>query len=418
MNSTTPPACAFELHCYGCGVSAPEDSDWTCPHCGEPRALRAGACPTEAHMRQAPASLWHYFALLPIQSRQHIVSLGEGNTPLITAPKLGKTHGFAELRLKNETANPTGSFKDRQLTVGVSHARQCGQDTIAVVSSGNVACAAAAYAARAGLRCVVFAHAHAGLSKLVQAATYGAEVLRIDSPAPSAVFDVCRAACAQWGWRHLSTAGMYDPYTVEGSKTIAYELWQQYDGKLPDWIVAPVGGGGLLGGVWRGLLDLKRMGLIDTLPRLVGVQATGCAPLQRAIAGSETFLESLQTPWPDPDTIAGGIADDILFDGHTVLPALRTTNGLALAVTDPAIATGVSTLARAEGILCEVTCAVVVAALEQLAPHAQGQRVCALITGSGIKDLAGRIAEGESLPVLDARLEAVARHLEQRPTGS
>jgi threonine synthase len=357
--------------------------------------------------------MWHHFALLPIRSRKHVVSMGEGNTPLVPGKRLGTAHGFAELRCKNETANPTGSFKDRQLAVGVSHAVQQGQDTIAVVSSGNVACAAAAYAARAGLRCVVFAHAHAGLSKLVQAATYGATVLRIDSPAPSAVFDVCRAACARWNWRHLSTAGMYDPYTVEGSKTIAYELWRQYKGELPEWIVAPVGGGGLLGGVWRGLLDLQRLGLIDTLPRLVGVQATGCAPLKRALDGGESFLQSLQTPWPDPDTIAGGIADDILFDGHTVLPALRTTNGLVLAVTDPAIEAGVHTLARTEGILCEITCAVVVAALEQLAPHAQGERVCALITGSGIKDLAGRVAEGESLPVLDARLDAVAEFLDR-----
>lgn len=411
MDTNTPASCNFELMCYGCGSTAPEDGAWTCPACGEPRALRASACLSEAHMRQAPDSLWHYFGLLPVRSRKHIVSLGEGNTPLVTTRRLGAAHGIAELRIKNEAANPTGSFKDRQLAVGVSHAQQQGQDTIAVVSSGNVACAAAAYAARAGLRCVVFAHAHAGLPKLVQAASYGATVLRINSPAPSAVFDVCVAACARWGWRHLSTAGMYDPYTVEGSKTIAYELWQQYDGRLPDWIVAPVGGGGLLGGVWRGLLDLQRMGLISTLPQLVGVQATGCAPLKRAIDGGESFLESLKTPWPDPETIAGGIADDILFDGHTVLPALRTTQGLALAVTDPEIAAGVTTLARAEGLLCEVTCAVIIAALPHLAPHAQGQRVCALMTGNGIKDLAGRVEEGARLPVLDASLEAVAAHL-------
>lgn len=401
-----PRGCGFDLLCHGCGARDPEDGAWTCPRCGEPRALEALARPSARHMRAAPRDLWHYFALLPVRSRRHIVSLGEGATPLAAAPRLAARHGLADLRLKLEGANPTGSFKDRQLSVGVSHAAQCGQDTVAVVSSGNVAAAAAAYAARAGMRCVVFAHAHAGPAKLAQAEALGATVLRVDSGAPSAVFDLCRAACARWGWRHLSTAGMHDPYTVEGSKTIAYELWRQYDGRLPDWIVAPVGGGGLLGGVWRGLLDLRRLGLIDRLPRLAGVQAAGCAPLQRAIAGGESFLESLAKPWPGPSTVAGGIADDILFDGHTVLPAVRGTGGFAPTVTDPEILAAVEELARAEGVLCEITCAVVIAALGAVAARAGGGRVCALITGSGLKDLG--IRDARPTPPIAPTIGAVA----------
>src|SRR5690606_4245642 len=113
------------------------------------------------------------------------------------------------------------------------------------------------------------------------------------------------------------TSGMHDPYNVEGAKTIAYEMYQQTGGELPDWIVAPVGGGGLLGGIWRGTLDLFRLGLLNTVPKFAGVQASGCAPLVKAINDGSSFLESLESPWPNPYTIAGGIADDILFDGHT-----------------------------------------------------------------------------------------------------
>jgi threonine synthase len=359
------------------------------------------------YLMRPASSLWHYFGLLPIAHRSDIVTLGEGGTPLVDAPTLARKHGFGELRLKNEATNPTGSFKDRQVSVGISHARSRGVQTVAAVSSGNVACATAAYAARAGMRAVLFMHGQAGAGKIAQAAAYGATVLRIDSPSPAAVFDLCLEACARWGWQHLSTAGMYEPYNVEGAKTIAYELWQQYDGDLPDWIVAPVGGGGLLGGIWRGLLDLQRLGLIKRLPRLAGVQASGCAPLTQAMAEDWSFLESLKHPWLNPDTIAGGIADDILFDGHTVLPAIRTTRGAAIDVDDGAIQEGLHTLARAEGILCELTCAVVIAALEKL-PDSAGARVCGLITGSGIKELPWLTAHAPSTPLVAPDIEAIA----------
>lgn len=398
----------YELVCHGCALAAPAGAPATCEQCGEPRGIRALGTPAAAHLRAAPASMWHYFDLLPIARHADVVSLGEGATPLVSAPALAQRHGFAELLVKNETANPTGSFKDRQVSVGISRAKELGARTVTAVSSGNVACAVSAYAARAGMRAVLFMHGQAGAGKIAQAAVYGATVLRIDSPSPARVFRLCLNACERWGWRHLSTAGMYEPFNVEGSKTIAYELYQQTGGGLPDWIVAPVGGGGLLGGVWRGLLDLRRLGLIERLPRLVGVQAAGCAPLCEAVEHGWSFLESLEHPWAEPDTIAGGIADDILFDGHTVLPAIRTTDGMALAVTDPEIARGLRTLAETEGLLCELTCAVVIAALPQLAEAARGQRICVLLTGSGIKELPYLSAHAPETPLIAPDLDAVA----------
>jgi threonine synthase len=349
--------------------------------------------------------------LLPIDSREHVVTLNEGATPLLDAPHLAARCGLGQVLLKNETCNPTGSFKDRQISVGISHARAIRADTVAVVSSGNVACAAAAYAARAGMRAVLFMHGMAAPGKIAQAAAYGATVIKVNSPSASAVFALCLEACREFGWYHLSTSGMHEPYNVEGAKTIAYELYQQTDGDLPDWIVAPVGGGGLLGGIWRGLLDLQRMGMVQRLPRLAGVQATGCAPLRKAIENGTAFLDTLKDPWPNPKTVAGGIADDILFDGHTVLPAIRTTNGAAVAVDDEEILSGELELAQTEGILCEPSCACAVAALRHLPDVGQESRVCCVITGTGIKDLGvltERVPEPATIP---ASLEALKRVL-------
>ncbi len=344
--------------------------------------------------------------MLPVDPAA-IVSLGEGATPLVSAPRLAGELGFGELMLKNETANPTGSFKDRQVAVGISHAREIGAKTVAVVSSGNVAAATSAYAARAGMKAVLFMHGQAGRGKITQATAYGARVISVDAPAPSTVFDLCIEACTRWGWYHLSTAGIYEPYNVEGAKTIAYELYQQYEGNLPDWIVAPVGGGGLLGGVWRGLCDLERMGLVKRMPKLAGVQASGCAPLKRAIDGGESPLESLAEPWPNPDTIAGGIADDILFDAQSVIPAIRQTHGTAIAVADSATEAALAQLARREGLLCELTSAPAIAALSSLPDVDADTRVCCLVTGNGLKDLNYIAGQTPPVPVIEPSLSAL-----------
>lgn len=339
------------------------------------------------------------------------MSLGEGATPLVEAPKLARKFGLGKLLIKNEMGNPTGSFKDRQVSVGISHAREIGADTVAVVSSGNVAAATAAYAARAGMKAVVLMHTHAGAGKAAQAAAYGAKVIRVDSDAPSAVFTLCLEACKRWGWYHLSTAGMYAPYNVEGAKTIAYELYQQCGEALPEYILAPVGGGGLLGGIWRGFLDIQRLGVISHIPKLVGVQATGCAPLHQAIVNGWSFQESLKHPWPNPKTVAGGIADDILFDGHTVLPAIRATGGSVISVDDDEIVKGRDLLARNEGVLCELTSAVVIAALAKQGGIKPDSRVCALITGNGIKETTLLKESLPPLPSIAPALASLSEHI-------
>jgi len=386
-------------------------ADFACAGCGAPASLRLAQPPDPAVLARRPESMWDFRAFLPVPPDAVPVSLCEGATPLAEAPALAARHRLGEIRLKNEMANPTGSFKDRQVSTGLTWARSQGYDTVAVVSSGNVASAAAAYAARAGMRAVLFMHGQASPAKIAQAQSYGAVVISVDDPLPNAVFQLCIEACRVHGWYHLSTAGIYEPWNVEGAKTIAYELYQQYGGKLPDWIVAPVGGGGLLGGIWRGLLDLKAMGLLDELPRLAGVQAAGCAPLVETIDNDWTLEEHLARPWAKPDTIAGAIADDILFDGHTVLPAIRQTWGAAIAVTDEALIEAQGLLARTEGLLCEIATASVIAALPNLPLVESGTRVCCIVSGSGLKDL-GRLAESAAaVPKISATLDALQRVL-------
>ncbi|MCC6794547.1 MAG: threonine synthase [Candidatus Hydrogenedentes bacterium] len=378
-------------------------------------AIESYARPDPSELRRAPASMWSYFDFLPIDSRGDVISLNEGATPLLDAPTLAASLRVARVLLKNETGNPTGSFKDRQVSVGISHARARGFNTVAVVSSGNVACATAAYAARAGMKAVLFMHGMAAPGKIAQAAAYGATVIKVQSPSASAVFDLCIAACREFGWYHLSTSGMHEPFNVEGAKTIAYELFQQTDGALPDWIVAPVGGGGLLGGIWRGLLDLKRLGFVETLPRLAGVQASGCAPLKKAIDHNTPFLATLKDPWPNPKTIAGGIADDILFDGHTVLPAIRTTNGAAIAVSDVEIIRAEIALAQSEGILCDPCSACSIAALQHIPESNEQTSICCIITGTGIKDLTAISDHVPSAYTIDASLDAVRNIIDGKP---
>lgn len=382
------PNVRFDFYCYGCGAkTAARRRGLMCPACGEPFSIRSLAEPDRRVFERPAASMWTYRELLPVESRDDAVTLGEGATPLLDAPRLAHEAGIGQVLLKNEMVNPTGSFKDRQISVGITHARSIGADTVAVVSSGNVACAAAAYAARAGMKAVLLMHGQAAPGKLAQASAYGARAIQVASPSAKTTFDLCLKACETFGWYHLSTAGMYEPYNVEGAKTIAYELYQQTGGDLPEWIVAPVGGGGLLGGIWRGFLDLQRLGLIERAPRLAGVQAAGCAPLKKAIENRTAFLDTLKDPWPNPRTIAGGIADDVLFDGHTVLPAIRTTDGAAIAVEEDEIVEGELILARTEGLLCEPTCAVVIAALKHLPDKGPQTRVCCVLTGAGVKDL-------------------------------
>ena len=384
----------FSLDCGWCGE--PRSSSYTgarCECCDGPLKVTIDLASVDRESPRDPTlpGLWAWFDLLPISDRSAIVSLGEGNTPLVPAPRFAKRLGLGTLLLKDETRNPTGSFKDRMLSVGVSRAVELGKKTVAVQSSGNVGAAAAAYAARAGLRSVVFVPRTAPEEKLLQAQMYGAEVIRIDHDSPAEIFDLLLWASGEFGWYLVSTAAIYNPFTLEGAKTIAYELAEQTTFDLPDWVIVPVGGGGAIGSLWRGFGDLRSLGLVDRLPRMAGVQAEGCAPFVQAIDQGWTPKDALSRRWSKIDTVAGAIADDVVFDAHVALPAVRESGGAAVAVPDEATLAMQAALAADEGLFVEPAAATTLAAVETLIADGRvspKDRVVCLLTGSGLKDLA------------------------------
>jgi len=386
---------AFTLHCGWCGRPQASGVDaLRCSTCNGPlrvdvdlRAL-AGRAQTMLRDPRLPG-LWAWIDFLPVSDRRAVVSLGEGNTPLLTAPRLGASIGVGTLLLKDETRNPTGSFKDRMLAVGITRAVELGARVVAVQSSGNVGAAAAAYAARAGLEAKIFVPRTAPPEKILQAQMYGADVFRIDHDSPTDIFELLRWACDEFGWYLVSTAAIYNPFTLEGAKTIAYEIAEALAFDLPDWMIVPVGGGGNIGSVWRGFVDLRTLGLASRLPRMVGVQAAGCAPFVDAIRHGRTAQDALMLRWAEMDTVAGAIADDVVFDAHVALPAVRESGGTAVAVPDADTLEMEAALARSEGLFVEPAAATTLAALQRLVHDGvigPAERVVCLMSGTGLKD--------------------------------
>jgi threonine synthase len=362
--------------------------------------------------------MWKYFPMLPLTERSAIVSLAEGGTPLLGAGRLAEMLGLRDLTLKDETRNPTGSFKDRMLAVGIARARELGKTTVAVQSSGNVAAAAAAYAAKAGLEAKVFVPRTVPEEKLLQIRMYGADLFRIDHPSPTAVFELLRQASEALGWYIVSTTALYNPFVLEGAKTIAYELAEQTDFNPPEWLIVPVGGGGNLGTLWRAFQEMKELGLVRRLPRLVGAQAAGCAPFVEAVREGLTAQEAARRRWPEIQTICGAIADDVVFDAHLALPAVRESGGRALAVSDEDTLAMEQLLATTEALFVEPSSATGLAALRRLVAEGVVERessVCCLLTGAGLKDPGSAkklLAPAELLPATPEAVLARAREVE------
>jgi threonine synthase len=402
----------YLLRCPTCSATyAPHRDAFSCEKCRAPTVVAMNLDRISSFATPGETSMWRYFDLLPLDERKWVVSQGEGCTPLADSPRLAKRLGVASLLLKNETTNPTGSFKDRQVSLSISKARESGAATLAVVSSGNVAAAAASYAALAGIKCNIFAPINASDDKLVQVGVYGASLFKVKTASSSLIFELVARACEQKHWHLLSTAGLYDPHHVEGAKTIAYELLEQAS-SLPDWIIAPVGGGGLIGALWRGFRELESLGKCDRIPAIIGVQSSACAPLVDAIENHLSPAEIIASPASVGETIASAIADDVLFDAHTALPAIRETGGLALSVTDEEMLEAESTLARTTGIFAEPSSASTIAALGKLIASGRiesSHRVCCIITGTGFKDMNSASRLISAPPEIDAAEEAFER---------
>lgn len=384
---------SFYLECSSCGKEyGPKNRVYSCEGCGGKLEIKYPYDSLQEEidretLEKRNLSLWKYFELLPISKETRIISLGEGNTSLRKCKKLSDRIGIKNLNVKNETNNPTGTFKDRSATVGVSKAAEFGAKGIVVASDGNVAPATSAYSSMAGLKCFVFVPDYMPPTRITQTILYGAEVFVVRGDINKCI-DLADEVRKKYKWHHLSTVASVNPYHTEGSKTMVYEICEQLGWETPDWIVVPVGGGGLLTANWKGLKEFSYLGLIENLPKIAGVQSEGCAPVVKAYG--EGGLSEIKKWEGKIDTEAIPIAVPYPMDGPTALDSIRDSGGTALAVSDEEILAAQKLLAETEAIIAEPAGVASLAGTIKLFEKGvidENDSVVFEVTGSGLREL-------------------------------
>ncbi|MDQ2855968.1 MAG: threonine synthase [Acidobacteriota bacterium] len=378
------------LECANCGLEhEARRLHNLCSKCGKPLLVRydlqqAAQTLTKQSLATRRADLWRYREVLPVDKDENIVSLGEGWTPLLPAERLGQQLGLAQLYIKDESQNPTQSFKARGMAAAVSMAKELGAQKLAVPSAGNAAGALAAYAARAGMEAFIFMPKDTPRANVVECEQTGAHVTLMDGLITDCGAEVARCKEAE-GWFDVST--LKEPYRVEGKKTLGYELAEQLEWELPDVIIYPTGGGTGLIGMWKAFDEMEQLGWIGTKrPRMVTVQAAGCAPIVRAFEAGERFAHE----FPNAATAASGLRVPKAIGDFLILDAIRASGGTALAVTDEELISATREIGAAEGIFCAPEGAACLPALKKLMSTGMvtgGDRVVLFNTGSGVKYL-------------------------------
>jgi threonine synthase len=375
---------ATSLKCRNCQRSRPLAAEYVCPDCFGPlevdydyAAIRQNV--TRAHVASGPTTIWRYSALLPIARRP--VDLATGWTPLLKAERLGRELGLRDLWIKNDSVNPTFSFKDRNVAVAVNKALEFGFDTFACASTGNLAGSVAGFAARAGLKSYVFVPADLEKNKLLAASIYGATLVTVDGNY-DAVNRLCSQVADQYGWGFANIN--LRPFYSEGSKTVAFETVEQFGWEAPDAFVVPMAGASLLTKMHKALNELVTVGwLKNASSRLFGAQAEGCAPVVNAFRAASEDVKPVV-----PDTIAKSLAIGDPADGYYALRAIRSSGGAAEAAPDEEIVDGIRLLARSEGIWTESAGGTVVAVARRLRERGligRDDRTVLCITGNGLK---------------------------------
>jgi threonine synthase len=375
------------LRCRECGSEYPLEPINVCEYCFGLLEVEydydvLSELVTPERIAQGPSSLWRYYDMLPIESPvKECVDLGAGFTPLTKAERLGERLGLSKLYIKNDTLNPTWSFKDRVVTVAVTKAKEFGFDVVACASTGNLANSLAAHAAKAGMRCFVFIPSDIELNKVVGSLIYNPQLVAVEGNFDE-VNRLCVEVASHYRWAFVNIN--IRPYYSEGSKTIAFEVLEQLGWRAPDHIVAPVASGSLLTKVWKGIKECHRIGLIDSIPTKVhAAQASGCAPVVNAFKSGASTVRPVK-----PQTIAKSIAIGNPADGVYVLRTLSESGGTAEDVTDDEIVEAIKLLAETEGIWTETAGGVTVAVLKKLVEQGvikKDDLTVALITGAGIK---------------------------------
>jgi len=369
-------------------------------HEGRPLLVRydlgaVGRVLARADLARRPATIWRYRELLPVEADESVVSLGEGTTPLLDCPRLGRALGLEHLWVKDEAHLPTGSFKARGLCLAVSRAKELGVKRVAIPTAGNAGGALAAYAARAGLEAFVFMPSDTPAVNRGEAALFGARVFLVDGLITDCAALV-QAGTARMGWFDLST--LKEPYRLEGKKTMGFELAEQFDWELPDAILYPTGGGTGLVGMDKAFAELAELGWLadERRPRFYSVQSDGCAPLVRAFERGERFAQ----PFPAPRTVASGLRVPRAVADFLILDAVRRSGGACVAAREQELVPWMRRASALEGIgLCpeSAACLVALAELVRLGTIRRDERVLAFNTGAAQKYV-------ECLPVEVPRL--------------
>jgi threonine synthase len=382
-----PYSALSHLDCPRCGNRHDADQvQGTCT-CGSPLLarydLRLVVSQVSARDIQGrPADLWRYHELLPVREAGHVVSLGEGMTPLLAMPKIGQVLGVPNLLMKDEGLIPTGTFKARGAAVGVSRAAELGVSAIAMPTNGNAGAAWSVYAARAGMRSLIVMPVAAPAITRAECVAAGAELYLVDGLISDAGRLVAAAVQRRRGYQDVST--LKEPYRIEGKKTMGLELAEQLGWRMPDVVVYPTGGGVGIIGIYKALRELLELGWVSgDLPRLVAVQSTGCAPIVKAFQAGAAESE----PWPDAKTVAFGITVPKALGDFLILDALYATGGTAVAVTDEELLADQRAVADLEGtFICPegAACFTAVRQLRESGWLAGSEEVVVLNTGTGL----------------------------------
>ncbi len=391
----------YFFQCMKCNqiIIATDENLTRCPKCEGSISVRMNiehlkeVISKDKFYTQRVKSMWSFFEFLPLLNKKNIISLMEGNTPTLKSDQLAKNFNLKNLYLKLDFLNPTGSFKDRQISMGISKAAELNKTSVITVSSGNVGASVAAYSARAGLKNIILIPSIAPESKIIQIKQYGGNVVKINSDSTKFISEIVEQASTEFNMANLITAGIYNPFINKGAKTISYEIAIQSKTNnygFPDVIIIPVGGAGLLSSVFEGFQELLELDIIDNIPKLFGIQPKGCAPFVKAIEDNLTPEHLFQNPWKNIKTISTALADDIPLDCYTGIPAIKNSRGYAVAVSDDETLAAGKELSNLEGIFAEPSSCTSIAAITKILDKdliQADENIYCLITGSGFKDI-------------------------------
>jgi len=404
---------SHKIVCWDCGRTVEDQYADTCSACGGLLSVKMDLEPMKAlrpkDLHKKPIGVWRYEGFMPVDPKNK-VTIQEGGTPLYQCAALGKEIGIKNIWVKYEGANPTGSFKDRGMTIGVSHAAEIGAKTVGCASTGNTSASLAAYAAKAGMKCVVFLPSgKVAAGKLAQAMFFGAKVISVDGNFD----DALRVARELSEERSMYLLNSINPYRPEGQKTVLFEIMDQLMYDVPDRIILPVGNAGNISAVHKAVTELKEIGWIDKVPMLTGIQAEGSMPIAKAFASGNTDF----IPEEHPETIATAIRIGNPISGRKALKAIYETGGHSTSVTDDEILAAQKLLGRREGIGVEPASAASVAGAKKLRETGiidKDERVVCICTGNVLKDPDTVIAASEPPTKCSKDIQSIKKVLKLR----